>query len=184
MSGNAALAAAKRRRNPAGNEIMHGSSGHPGLAQEEQKPRNVPNLQVLVLEHDRRLFVLERDANVKKLETSITSDTSHLDKLVTNNSAELKLLKTNYQKQVKINQELSSQNVLLKASLGAQANEISKMRSLMEEMEVFMKNTANLAPISEENSSDAAASEENASQKDVEEVSAETEQLTLEVTES
>jgi hypothetical protein len=121
MSGTAALAAAKRRRNLNDSQPVNGSK-----SQIEQpivnRPSNDPvhPLQTL-LTHDKQIFLLER--RFEQLEQAIpnmnngaeTSD--ELDSLVRNNNSEVKLLKLAVQKMQKQIQDLNSVVTTLRGSI-------------------------------------------------------------------
>jgi hypothetical protein len=124
MSGTAALAAAKRRRNLTDTPPVNGSK-----SQLEQpmvtRPSNEPvhPLQTL-LTHDKQIFLLER--RFEQLEQAIpnmanmgnSSETSdELDSLVRNNNSEVKLLKLAIQKMQKQIQDLNSLATTLRGSI-------------------------------------------------------------------
>ena len=124
MSGTAALAAAKRRRNLTDSPPVNGSK-----SQLEQpmvtRPSNEPvhPLQTL-LTHDKQIFLLER--RFEQLEQAIpnmanmgnSSETSdELDSLVRNNNSEVKLLKLAIQKMQKQIQDLNSLATTLRGSI-------------------------------------------------------------------
>jgi chromosome condensin MukBEF ATPase and DNA-binding subunit MukB len=124
MSGTAALAAAKRRRNITDSPPVNGSK-----SQLEQpmvtRPSNEPvhPLQTL-LTHDKQIFLLER--RFEQLEQAIpnmanmgnSSETSdELDSLVRNNNSEVKLLKLAIQKMQKQIQDLNSVVTTLRGSI-------------------------------------------------------------------
>jgi DUF438 domain-containing protein len=124
MSGTAALAAAKRRRNLTDSPPVNGSK-----SQIEQpmvtRPSNEPvhPLQTL-LTHDKQIFLLER--RFEQLEQAIpnmanmgnSSETSdELDSLVRNNNSEVKLLKLAIQKMQKQIQDLNSVVTTLRGSI-------------------------------------------------------------------
>ena len=124
MSGTAALAAAKRRRNLTDSPPVNGSK-----SQLEQpmvtRPSNEPvhPLQTL-LTHDKQIFLLER--RFEQLEQAIpnmanmgnSSETSdELDSLVRNNNSEVKLLKLAIQKMQKQIQDFNSVVTTLRGSI-------------------------------------------------------------------
>jgi chromosome condensin MukBEF ATPase and DNA-binding subunit MukB len=124
MSGTAALAAAKRRRNLTDSPPVNGSK-----SQLEQpmvtRPSNEPvhPLQTL-LTHDKQIFLLER--RFEQIEQAIpnmanmanSSETSdELDSLVRNNNSEVKLLKLAIQKMQKQIQDLNSVVTTLRGSI-------------------------------------------------------------------
>ena len=138
MSGNAALAAAKRRRNPVeslNNNVQqqnykdNQNLGKSGLQTNREKGKSLHPLQV-VLEHDRQLFNLERKLDL--MDTNIDSDNLtqnivEIDNLVRNTSSEIRLLKTTIQKQQKTIQELSSMLTSLKAAHSTHDNLINEL---------------------------------------------------------
>lgn len=137
MSGNAALAAAKRRRNPVekpepklnastSNQSLTGGSD---LKTNRDRGAQLHPLQV-VLEHDRQLFEIERrleNLNMDVLSENAIEMTNELDSLVKNNSSELRLLKATVQKQQKSIQELTSVITSLKATLSNHETTINEL---------------------------------------------------------
>jgi len=121
MSGTAALAAAKRRRNLNDAQPVNGSKSQieqPKLNRIQNDP--VHPLQTL-LTHDKQIFILER--KFEQLEQAIpnmnnspeTSD--ELDSLVRNNNSEVKLLKLAIQKMAKQIQDINSVVTTLRGSI-------------------------------------------------------------------
>ena len=121
MSGTAALAAAKRRRNLNDAQPVNGSKSQieqPKLNRIQNDP--VHPLQTL-LTHDKQIFILER--KFEQLEQAIpnmnnspeTSD--ELDSLVRNNNSEVKILKLAIQKMQKQIQDLNTLATTLRGSI-------------------------------------------------------------------
>jgi hypothetical protein len=121
MSGTAALAAAKRRRNL--------NDGQPVIASKSQNEQPMTNrvqrepvhpLQT-ILTHDKQIFLLER--RFEQLEQAIPhmnngAETSNeLDSLVRNNNSEVKLLKLAVQKMQKQIQDINSLVTTLRGSI-------------------------------------------------------------------
>ena len=121
MSGTAALAAAKRRRNL--NDAQPANAGKTQLEQPKvNRTQNDPvhPLQTL-LTHDKQIFILER--KLEQLEENMpnmgaSSETSdEIDSLVRNNNSEVKLLKLAIQKMQKQIQDLNSVVTTLRGSI-------------------------------------------------------------------
>lgn len=127
MSGTAALAAAKRRRNLTDSPPVNGSK-----SQLEQPMVNRPSNEPVhplqtILTHDKQIFLLER--RFEQLEQAIpnmanmanmgnSSETSdEIDSLVRNNNSEVKLLKLAIQKMQKQIQDLNSVVTTLRGSI-------------------------------------------------------------------
>lgn len=139
MSGNAALAAAKRRRNP----IEPPQASQPQLNRQTnpydnglKKNQNAGTIHPfkLALEHDKQIFILERklellEQNGVSSESGGVSD--ELENMVRNSSSEVKLLKAGLQKQQKSIQEL---NTLVTSLRGKLANQDSLIDKLTEEL--------------------------------------------------
>lgn len=135
MSGTAALAAAKRRRN------LTEGLGQPqnvGKSQmEELKVNRTTNDPVhpiqTLLTHDKQIFILER--KVEQLEQfEQTKSSSHgleisdeLDSLVRNNSSEVKLLKITIQKMQKNIQDIAGLVTSLRGTIANQDGVISEL---------------------------------------------------------
>ena len=138
MSGNAALAAAKRRRNPV--ESLNNNAqqqnyknnqnlGESSLQTNREKGKSLHPLQV-VLEHDRQLFELERKLefmDTNRDSNNLTQNIVELDNIVRNSVSEIRLLKTTIQKQQKTIQELSSMLTSLKAVHSTHNNLINEL---------------------------------------------------------
>jgi hypothetical protein len=135
MSGTAALAAAKRRRN------LTEGLGQPqnvGKSQmEELKVNRITNDPVhpiqTLLTHDKQIFILER--KVEQLEqfeqTKGSSNglepSDELDSLVRNNNSEIKLLKITIQKMQKHIQEIAGLVTSLRGTIANQDGVISEL---------------------------------------------------------
>lgn len=156
MSGTAALAAAKRRRNLTDSPPVNGSK-----SQIEQpmvnRPSNEPvhPLQTL-LTHDKQIFLLER--RFDQLEQAIpnmanmgnSSETSdEIDSLVRNNNSEVKLLKLAIQKMQKQIQDLNSLATALRGSI---SNHDGVINDLIEK--VSNTNLSGLSSVYETNEED------------------------------
>ena len=156
MSGTAALAAAKRRRNLTDSPPVNGSK-----SQLEQpmvnRPSNEPvhPLQTL-LTHDKQIFLLER--RFDQLEQAIpnmanmgnSSETSdEIDSLVRNNNSEVKLLKLAIQKMQKQIQDLNSIATALRGSI---SNHDGVINDLIEK--VSNTNLSGLSSVYETNDED------------------------------
>ena len=138
MSGNAALAAAKRRRNPVESSNINTQQQRNmnnenletnGLRSNRVSGESVHPLQV-VLQHDRQLFDLERRLESLNTNTNLDNSTQNmdeLDSLVRNNSSEIRLLKNTVQKQQKTIQELSSMLTSLKGAYTSHDNLINEL---------------------------------------------------------
>jgi hypothetical protein len=124
MSGTAALAAAKRRRNLNDSQPITGSKSQmeqPTVTRPSTEP--VHPLQTL-LTHDKQIFLLER--RFEQLEQAIPNMANmnngaeisdELDSLVRNNNSEVKLLKLALQKMQKQIQDLNSVVTTLRGSI-------------------------------------------------------------------
>jgi len=127
MSGTAALAAAKRRRNLNDSQPITGSKSQmeqPTVTRPSSEP--VHPLQTL-LTHDKQIFLLER--RFEQLEQAIPNIANmanmnngaeisdELDSLVRNNNSEVKLLKLALQKMQKQIQDLNSVVTTLRGSI-------------------------------------------------------------------
>ena len=121
MSGTAALAAAKRRRNLNESPPVNGNksqSEQPMVNREPKEP--VHPLQTL-LTHDKQIFLLER--RFEQLENAIPNMANggevsdELDSLVRNNNSEVKILKLAIQKMQKQIQDLNTLATTLRGSI-------------------------------------------------------------------
>ena len=139
MSGNAALAAAKRRRNP----IEPPQASQPQLNRQTNSYDNGlkknPNAGTihpfkLALEHDKQIFILERKLELLE-QNGVSSESGgvseELENMVRNSSSEVKLLKASLQKQQKSIQELTT---LVTSLRGKLANQDSLIDKLTEEL--------------------------------------------------
>ena len=138
MSGNAALAAAKRRRNPV--ESVNNNTQQQrymenqnvdtnSLRTNREQGSSVHPLQV-VLQHDRQLFDLERKLETLHANTNLDNSPQNmdeLDSLVRNNSSEIRLMKNTLQKQQKTIQELSSMLTSLKGAYSSHDNLLNEL---------------------------------------------------------
>lgn len=139
MSGNAALAAAKRRRNP----IEPPQASQPQLNRQTnpydnglKKNQNAGTIHPfkLALEHDKQIFILERKLELLEqngLSSESDGVSEELENMVRNSSSEVKLLKAGLQKQQKSIQEL---NTLVTSLRGKLANQDSLIDKLTEEL--------------------------------------------------
>ena len=155
MSGNAALAAAKRRRNPVDGPSIPNQQTVPSKnvsftsnMQDTQDLKvyrdNAPTTPIkTILEHDRQIFYLER--KVEELELSRDNDTVATDPQTENNNQEIKLLKSTILKQQKSIQELTSLVTNLKGSIITQNNSIDSLTERLDHL-----NTNELSTIKEE----------------------------------
>ena len=135
MSGNAALAAAKRRRNPAM------AQNNEQTMQQVQKPvRKAQNIQELVLEHDRRIFMMEKEITQQKSNQSNTDTGEGLavansaENMAKTNSAEIKLLKSTVAKQAKALSDAQTLLTTLRATLNTQTAELNSYKSLKDDI--------------------------------------------------
>lgn len=139
MSGNAALAAAKRRRNPIEPpkpEQKNTKTQNADLTNvmsdvktNREKGKATHPLQV-ILEHDKQLFEIERrleSLNMDVLNENTVELTNELDTLVRSNTSELRLLKTTVQKQQKSIQELTSVITSLRATISNHESTITEL---------------------------------------------------------
>lgn len=128
MSGNAALAAARRRRGQSLTpEIGVDNLSAQGLkSYRSNEPTTMMNV---VLEHDKKIFLLERKAEQLEQIDSEKSDglTVEQENTISNNSSEIKLLKQNLQKQQKSIQELNAVVTTLKATVFTQETTIENL---------------------------------------------------------
>ena len=144
MSGNAALASARRRRgeDPTLSQAQVPSKPNTGRQNMQQITNSYgdPNLQVnrqqgiyvhplqLAREHDKQIFILER--KIERLESMGPMENNFSDEtqsIIMNNNSELKLLKTALQKQQKATQELNSLITSLKATIMNQNSTIEEL---------------------------------------------------------
>tara|TARA_B100001093_G_C26852859_1_gene1025925 strand:+ start:753 stop:1259 length:507 start_codon:yes stop_codon:yes gene_type:complete len=140
MSGNAALQAARRRRNPV--EVPEPMSDNMEMLDKNvkfsdnndfdeslKKNRDNSNPQTIrfyVNEHDKAIFLLERKVELL-LQKAGDTDTNELTNLTQSNNTELKLLKTTLTKQQKQLSDLSNLVTTLRATLANQNNQIEDL---------------------------------------------------------
>ena len=132
MSGTAALAAAKRRRNlPESQVPLSGKSQMEDVKMNRTTNEPVHPLHTL-LTHDKQLFILER--KIEELEhskslnpTQSPETTEELDSLVRNNSSEVKLLKITIQKMQKNIQDIAGLVTSLRGTIANQEGVISEL---------------------------------------------------------
>jgi len=150
MSGNAALAAAKRRRNPVeqqsgysrGEPMMNMMSEEPLLAKtmsnreitsdglRKNKTSQIRDVNELIFEHDKLLFILERRFEALEEKGGMGNDSTanaELENFTRNTNSELKLLKTSLQKQQKSVQDLTSLVTSLRGTISNQNNTIADL---------------------------------------------------------
>ena len=156
MSGNAALAAAKRRRNP-----LDGQFSNQQLSQKKNvsinteanglknyRENNSITPSKLILEHDLKIFYLERKVE-NLIENSNENSEANLDlqtlEMLETNSHEVKSLKSTILKQQKSIQELNSLVTNLKASIISQNNNIDSLTEKLDNL-----NSNDLSSIKEE----------------------------------
>jgi len=155
MSGNAALAAAKRRRNPVEQQFSS-NTYTPDILQEEEpclaklinnkyindngiktnKTANITNPIQLLREHDKEIFVLERRLEMLEEKSGMdnssnSSNSSELENFRQNTNSELKLLKSSFAKQQKSMQELTTLVTSLRATI---SNQNTTINNLTEEL--------------------------------------------------
>ena len=146
MSSSAALAAAKKRRNPG---FMEQSNPQRALQQEISQPRAPTNVAQLIIQHDARLFMLEKQLSSSKDEYALKRDvellqltnstqnlgiTSNVDNAVTNKlekqAKEIVALNASVAKLTKSVADAITTSTTLKASVISQAKEISEFQAL------------------------------------------------------
>jgi uncharacterized coiled-coil protein SlyX len=155
MSGNAALAAAKRRRNPVEQQsgylpnkqmssmmleeepLLSKTMSNTGITSDglrKNRTSQIKDVNELIFEHDKVLFILER-----RLETlegdggnnGSGTTNAELENFTKNTNSEIKLLKTSLVKQQKNIQELSS---LVTSLRGTISNQNSTIADLSEQL--------------------------------------------------
>lgn len=138
MSGNAALAAARRRRGDDHVNNFQSNSNINNIVKQENLSKSSIHPLQCILEHDKQLFVLER--KLEKLEEDTKNkeepSSTELDIMTQNNSNEIKLLKNNLQKQQKSIQELNSLVTSLRASISNQEKIIEDLSDLTKSLNV------------------------------------------------
>ena len=164
MSGNAALAAARRRRNPFEQEQQAQAQAQ-AQSQKLQKPRsyydsnlniisenelisqglkvnktaNIKDMNQLIVEHDKTLFVLER--KLENLEQNTAADNSSiLENVIQTMNTEIKLLQSSIAKQQKITQELTATVTSFRGTIHNQNNAIQE---LAEQLTQLLDTTSN-----------------------------------------
>ena len=158
MSGNAALAAAKRRRNPLDGQFSNQQLSQKnvafnsqnqdtsGLKKYREETSSTPGK--LLLEHDLKIFYLERKVE-NLLENTNENSQVNLDsqtlEMLETNSQEVKSLKSTILKQQKSIQELNSLVTNLKASIMSQNNNIDSLTEKFDSL-----NSNELSSIKEE----------------------------------
>ena len=158
MSGNAALAAAKRRRNPLDGQFSNQQLSQKNVAFNSQTPdtsglkkyreETTSTPGKLLLEHDLKIFYLERKVE-NLLENTNENSQVNLDsqtlEMLETNSQEVKSLKSTILKQQKSIQELNSLVTNLKASIMSQNNNIDSLTEKFDSL-----NSNELSSIKEE----------------------------------
>ena len=151
MSGNAALAAARRRRGEdpvprptnQNKQPISNASMSQNIQNTEKLPTNRENNTPVhpyatILEHDKQIFILER--KIELLEgidiNAMGGVSEEVSTMLSNNSSEIKLLKTTLQKQQKAIQDLNSLITNLKASMLNQATTIEELSEQINSMVV------------------------------------------------
>ena len=152
MSGNAALAAAKRRRNPAEQQFTSNTSGintvqdddEPCLAKlmnsrttnengvKTNRTANASHPLQLLRDHDKILFILERRLEMLEEKGGMGNGNSgELENFTRNTNSELKLLKSSLVKQQKSVQELTT---LVTSLRGTISNQNATIADLTEQL--------------------------------------------------
>lgn len=152
MSGNAALAAAKRRRNPAEQQFSSNTSMRDTLQEDEpclsklmnntltnengmktNRTSNSTHPIQLLRDHDKLLFILERRLEMLEEKGGIgnSSNSDELEKFTQNTNSEIKLLKSTLQKQQKSIQELIT---LVTSIRGTISNHNASISDLTEDL--------------------------------------------------
>lgn len=162
MSGNAALAAAKRRRNPVEQQFTSNIPGVDTLVDDEpclaklinsrttnengmktNRTANSTHPIQLLRDHDKILFILERRLEMLEEKGGMGngSNSGELENFARNTNSELKLLKTSLVKQQKSVQELTT---LVTSLRGTISNQNATIADLTEQL-----NTATLGQSTE-----------------------------------
>lgn len=153
MSGNAALAAAKRRRNPAEQQFSSNTSGVNTLQDEDEpclaklmnsrntnengvktnRTANTSHPLQLLRDHDKILFILERRLEMLEEKGGMGngSNSGELENFTRNTNSELKLLKSSLIKQQKSVQELTT---LVTSLRGTISNQNATIADLTEQL--------------------------------------------------
>ncbi len=145
MSGNAALAAAKRRRNPA----MASNAGGQNMQQLQKPVRKVQSIPELVVEHDRKIFILEKKledtqnngGNIDEGQNIAVANSA--ENMAKTNAAEIKMLKSTVAKQAKSLSDVQSLLTTLRATLNTQAAELTSFKSLKDDVDALKKTPTN-----------------------------------------
>lgn len=152
MSGNAALAAAKRRRNPVEQQFSSNTS-MPDMLQDDEpclaklinsrttnengikinRTANTSHPLQLLRDHDKILFILERRLEMLEEKSGMgnSSNSSELENFTRNTNSELKLLKSSLIKQQKSVQELTT---LVTSLRGTISNQNATIADLTEQL--------------------------------------------------
>jgi len=152
MSGNAALAAAKRRRNPVEQQFTSNNSMTDVMEDEVPTLSKIMNARAtnengmktnrtansthpiqLLRDHDKLLFILERRLDMIEDKGSMgnSGNSGELENFTRNTNSELKLLKTSLIKQQKGVQELTS---LVTSLRGTISNQNASIADLTEQL--------------------------------------------------
>ena len=153
MSGNAALAAAKRRRNPVEQQSSFSRDPQMSMMPEEEpiltktmtergvnnqglkvnRTSQIKDVTQLIFEHDKLLFILERRLDMLEENggSSTGGNSAELENYTRNTNSELKLLKTSLVKQQKSMQELTT---LVTSLRGTISNQNATIADLTEQL--------------------------------------------------
>lgn len=118
MSGNAALAAARRRRGEEPNNNLKSNTYNRQLEELNKEIKSPIHPLKCILDHDRQIFILEK--KFEKLEENLKNNSepsADFDIMMQNTSSEMKLLKNSMQKQQKSINELTSLVTSLRATI-------------------------------------------------------------------
>ena len=162
MSSSAALAAAKKRRNPGSMDQYGSQQRNPGMISQQQQPQEIQvpraptNINQLVVQHDARLFVLEKQlangkddfATKRDLEMlQLTNSAQNLGIINANNNAGVdNAILNKVEKQVKdivtlnttvamLNKSVADANTLittLRASALSHAKEVQELKETVQ----------------------------------------------------
>tara|TARA_A100001011_G_C14294719_1_gene837921 strand:- start:1133 stop:1612 length:480 start_codon:yes stop_codon:yes gene_type:complete len=147
MSGNAALAAARRRRgeDPAQNIAPPRSSmkqpQYQNVSYDNGNYNRDPDTKIsplqCVLEHDKQIWVLERKIELLEENSGNNDNTlsSETENLINTNNSEVRLLKSTLQKQQKSLQELNTLVTSLRATLSNNNVTIEELTQRLNTME-------------------------------------------------
>ena len=120
MSGNAALAAARRRRGEEPTNNIQSNKYNKQLQELDKEKSSIHPLQC-ILDHDKQIFILEK--KFEKLEENMKNNqepSADFDIMMQNNSSEIKLLKNSIQKQQKSISDLNGLVTSLRATISNQ----------------------------------------------------------------